>query len=274
LPPVDGAIVSTLRVEPGKPARLSARGPADKLGLSDKDNARQLVEGMVRDLGDYHERLWAENKRSVLLVLQGMDTSGKDGTIRRVLSGLNPQGCEVTSFKAPTDIELAHDYLWRVHSVCPPRGKLGVFNRSHYEDVLAARFMSVATHAECRRRYVHITAFEQLLHDEGTTVVKVFLHLSKEEQKRRLEARLADPRKAWKFHPSDLDVRKQWDDYMEGYDEVLTQTSTADAPWHVVPADRKWVRDVAVSALLLETFRALDPQIPPPDPSLAGITVE
>lgn len=267
-------IVDKLRVEPGKPAALDRRDTADRLGLSDKESARAQVEEMVRALGDYHQRLWAEGTRSVLLVLQGMDTSGKDGTIRRVLSGLNPQGCEVTSYKAPTEIERSHDYLWRVHSACPPRGKLGVFNRSHYEDVLAARFVGAATHEQCRKRYRHIAAFEEMLREEGTVVVKVYLHISKDEQKQRLEARLADPKKAWKFHPADLEVRKQWDDYMLAYEEVVTATSTPDAPWYVVPADRKWVRDVAVSALLLETFGALDPKIPAPDPGLAGITVE
>ncbi len=271
---MDASVIAALRVEPGKAARIAKRDPADKLGVRDKEDATARVAKLGDGLRDFHERLWAESRRSVLLVLQGMDTAGKDGTIRRVLSGLNPQGCQVTAFKAPTEIERAHDYLWRIHSACPARGHLGVFNRSHYEDVLAARFVGAVTREQCRLRYRHLREFERMLHDEGTTVVKVFLHLSKDEQRKRLVERLADPAKAWKFRPEDLDVRKQWDDYMEAYEEVLTETSVSHAPWYVVPADRKWVRDVAVSTLLLETFRVLDPRIPPPDPSLAHITVE
>jgi PPK2 family polyphosphate:nucleotide phosphotransferase len=268
------SIVDQLRVEPGKPAHLDNRDTAAKLGLADKDEAKAEVADLSERLREYHERLWAEGKRSVLLVLQGMDTSGKDGTIRRVLSGLNPQGCQVTSFKAPTETELVHDYLWRIHFQCPPRGHLGVFNRSHYEDVLAARVMGLVTTGHVGHRYRHIREFERMLHDEGTTVVKVLLHISKDEQRERLVARLQDPTKSWKFNRADLEVREQWDDYMQAYDETLAETSTDDAPWYVVPADRKWVRDVAVSALLVETFAALDPKIPPPDPALAQLRVE
>ena len=266
--------IDNLKVPVGGPARLDRRDPADKLGLGDKESARARVEELGTELDSLHDRLWAEAKRSVLLVLQGMDTSGKDGTIRRVLSGLNPQGCNVASFKAPSHAELAHDYLWRVHEVCPPRGHLGVFNRSHYEDVLGARFVGAVTHAQCRRRYGHLKAFERMLTDEGTRVVKVFLHISKDEQKARLQARIDDPKKRWKFHPADLDVRKQWDEYSEAYEEVLAETSTKIAPWYVVPADRKWVRDVAVASLLVSTLRELDPKIPPPDPALDGVVVE
>ena len=263
-----------MRVTPGKPARLADRDPRDTLGLDGKGVASDLLEQLSDDLDGLHGRLWAEASRSVLLVLQGMDASGKDGTIRRVLSGLNPQGCQVAGFKSPSDGELAHDYLWRVHQVCPGRGHLGVFNRSHYEDVVAARLFGAVSHEQCRRRYPHLRDFEQMLVDEGTTVVKVFLHLSKDEQRERLQARLDDPTKGWKFRLADLDVRKQWDEYQEAYEEVLTETSTDHAPWYVVPADRKWVRDVAVSSLLVETFRDLDPKIPDPEPGLRGIRVE
>jgi PPK2 family polyphosphate:nucleotide phosphotransferase len=267
-------LIEDLRVAPGHAPHLDRRDPRGKLGVDDKDSAKTTVGALVQELDGLHNRMWAEAKRSVLLVLQGLDTAGKDGAIRRVLSGLNPQGCDVTSFKAPSDAEAAQDYLWRVHAVCPPRGHLGVFNRSHYEDVVAARFVGAATHEECKRRYRHIRDFEQMLTDEGTTVVKVFLHLSKDEQRTRLQARIDDPTKRWKFNKADLDVREHWDRYQSAYEEVITETSTDAAPWFIVPADRRYVRDVAVAALLVSTFRRLDPQIPPPDPSLDGIVVE
>ena len=270
----DTGFIDALRVKPGHGPHLDRRDPRDRLGVDDKDGAKTTVAEMVSELDGLQNRLWAEAKRSVLLVLQGMDTAGKDGAIRRVLSGLNPQGCVVTSFKAPSDADAAHDYLWRVHQVCPPRGHLGVFNRSHYEDVLAARFVGAESHEECRRRYRHIRDFEQMLTDEGTTVVKVFLHLSKEEQRIRLQARIDDPTKSWKFNQADLDVRAHWDGYQSAYEEVITETSTDAAPWYIVPADRKYVRDVAVAALLVSTFRRLDPQIPRPDPAIDGIVVE
>lgn len=262
-----------LKIQPGGPCLLSGRPTDDKLGLGTKADGAARLEELLAELNALHRRLWAESTRSVLLVLQGMDTSGKDSTVRHVLSGLNPQGCQVTSFKVPNDTDLAHDYLWRVHAVCPERGRLGVFNRSHYEDVLAARFGGAVTPEHCRRRYRHIREFERLLVDEGTTVVKVFLHLSKEEQTARLERRLGDATRAWKFQLSDLDARRDWVDYQVLYDEVLSETSTVHAPWFVVPADRKWVRNVVVATLLVEALRRLDPQIPSPDPSFAGIVI-
>ena len=201
-------LVERLRVEPGEAAGLDGRDTRDTLGIEGKDASRDVLEDLSQDLDELHQRLWAEGSRSVLLVLQGMDAAGKDGTIRRVLSGLNPQGCQVASFKAPSDAELDHDYLWRVHRVCPDRGHLGVFNRSHYEDVVAARIFGAVDHDQCRLRYRHIREFERMLVDEGTTIVKVFLHLSKDEQRERLQARLAEPGKNWKFNEGDLDVRK------------------------------------------------------------------
>ncbi len=268
------ALIKALRVTPGDAPHVSQRDTSAKLGLESKEQAQPLQAQLIAELDDLHGRLWADATHSVLLVLQGMDASGKDGTIRRVLSGLNPQGCKVASFKAPNDAEQAQDYLWRVHAVCPPRGHLGVFNRSHYEDVLAARFVGAATHAQCRLRYRHLRDFEQMLTDEGTTVVKVFLHISKDEQRERLQSRIDDATKNWKFKPGDLDVRKRWDEYHSAYEEVITETSTDVAPWHVVPADRKWVRDFAVATLLLDTFRRLDPHFPPIDPEFAGLVVE
>jgi PPK2 family polyphosphate:nucleotide phosphotransferase len=270
----DDALVNQLRVEPGTAAGISKRDTTDTLGFDNKKAARARLDELTKTLAELHDRLWAEATRSVLLVLQGMDASGKDGAIAHVLSGLNPQGCSVASFKAPTETEKAHDYLWRVHAVCPPRGLLGVFNRSHYEDVLAARFAGAATHEQCRLRYRHLREFERMLTEEGTTLVKVHLHLSNDEQRARLQARIDDPTKNWKFRMRDLEVREQWDVYMDAYEEVLTETSFDRAPWYVVPADRKWVRDVAISTLLVDTLRRLDPKFPPPDPELEGVVVE
>ena len=229
---------------------------------------------MLARLDELHNRLWAEARRAVLLVLQGMDASGKDGAIRRVLTGLNPQGCEVVNFKEPTTRDLAHDYLWRVHERCPPRGILGVMNRSHYEDVVTARLIGVVDDDQCRRRYRHIREFERMLTDEGTTVVKVFLHISKDEQRARLQARIDDPEKNWKFQASDVEARRHWDWFQERYDDVIGATSSEWAPWFVVPADHKWVRDVAIATLLVDVLEHLDPQIPAPTEDLRGIVVE
>jgi len=267
-------LVADLRVRPGTKARLSERATDTKAGVADKVAAAEVIADLLVRLDSFHDRLWAEAERSVLLVLQGMDTAGKDGAIRKVLTGLNPQGCHVASFKAPSDGELAHDYLWRVHAECPTRGKIGVFNRSHYEDVVAARLVGAVTPKQCRLRFRHITEFERMLTDEGTTLVKVFLHISKGEQRERLQARVDDPAKRWKFHEADLEVRGQWDEYAAAYETALTETSTEHAPWHVVPADRKWARDVAVAALLVDTLERLDPKIPDEDPGLEGLRIE
>jgi PPK2 family polyphosphate:nucleotide phosphotransferase len=268
------SVLDGLRVEPGEAADLEGRNPASHLGLGDKAGGEERSQDLLQTLDELHNRLWAEARRSVVLVLQGMDASGKDGTIRRVLTGLNPQGCSVVNFKAPNDVDLAHDYLWRVHAATPARGILGVWNRSHYEDVVAARVIGAVDDEECHRRYRHLREFERLLHDEGTTLVKVFLHVSKDEQRARLQARVDDPAKNWKFRRADLEVRAQWDRYQARYEEVLTETSTDWSPWYVVPADHKWVRDVAVAALLVGTLEALDPEIPDPEPGLEGLVVE
>lgn len=266
--------LSALRVVPGQPSGLDRRDPGDRLRLTGKAEARGQRDAMLDELDGLHSRLWAEARRSVLLVLQGVDTSGKDSVIRRVLTGLNPQGCTVTSFKEPTNLELERDYLWRIHAACPARGRLGVFNRSHYEDIVTARVFGVIDKAQRKRRCEHVRAFERMLHDEGTTVLKVFLHISHDEQRARLQARLEDPTKRWKFRLDDLEARRQWDTYHAAYEDAIAETSTEYAPWWIVPADRRWVRDVAVMTLLLDTFRCLDPQYPPADPSLDGVHVE
>lgn len=267
-------LLDELRVEPGKPAGLAGRPTDDKVGLAHKTEGAMVVAELLTRLDELHDKLWAEAERSVLLVLQGMDGSGKDGSIRRVLSGLNPQGCEVASFKAPSHGELAHDYLWRIHEQCPARGKLGVFNRSHYEDVVAAQLVGAASAKQVKRRYRHIREFERMLTDEGTTLVKVFLHISKEEQRQRLQARIDNPAKRWKFNPDDVTARAQWDDYAGLYETAVTETSTDHAPWYVVPADHKWARDVMVATLLVDAFEQLDPQIPAAEPGLEGLIIE
>jgi PPK2 family polyphosphate:nucleotide phosphotransferase len=258
-------MIEALRVAPGKPAALARRDPADRLGLGSREEATLVLEGLVEELRLLQNRLWAEDRQSVLLVLQGVDAAGKDGAIKSVFSGINPQGCRVVSFKAPSPAELAHDFLWRLHAVCPTRGEIGIWNRSHYEDVVAVRVRKLAPKKVWGPRPARIREFERLLTDERTAVLKVFLHVSKDEQRKRLQARIDDPEKRWKFRLGDLDDRKLWDDFASAYEDVITQTSTRWAPWYVVPADRKWVRNVAVATLLVETLRRLDPQLPQPD---------
>jgi PPK2 family polyphosphate:nucleotide phosphotransferase len=262
-----------LLVAPGGEARLAARSTNEKFGLDKAEAERRLGEHVER-LRDLHVRLWAEHKRSVLLVLQGMDASGKDGTIKRVFTGLNPQGCRVVSFKAPAGDELEHDYLWRIHNALPIAGDIGIFNRSHYEDVVTTRVLGIIGDRERKRRTRHITEFERMLVDEGTTIVKVFLHLGKDEQRKRLQKRLADPLKRWKFRLDDLETRKRWDEYMALYDETITATSTEHAPWYVVPADHKWVSGLLVAELLADALDAMNPQIPPPHDDLDGVTID
>ncbi len=257
---------------PGGPANLSQRDTGDKLGL-DKDTARVELDALNARLAMLQSRLYAERRRSVLLVLQGLDSSGKDGTIKRVLTGVNPMGCHVTSFRAPTETELDHDYLWRIHEAMPARGQIGCFNRSHYEDLVTTVVLGLIGDAERKHRYEQVRHFERTLHDEGTTIVKVFLNLGKDEQRERLQARLDDPEKRWKFNRGDLETRKRWGEYMHLYDQAISHTSTDWAPWYVVPADHKWVSAVAVATLLVDALETMDPQIPPPADDLDGLEV-
>jgi PPK2 family polyphosphate:nucleotide phosphotransferase len=250
-----------LHVAPGTPSRMHDRDPADRLGMS-KADAQERQAALEAELATLQYRLWAEHRRALLLVLQGLDASGKDSTIRRVFTGLNPQGCSVVSFKAPAGAELQHDYLWRIHARAPEHGLIGIFNRSHYEDVATAQMIGIIDDEERKRRYEHIRTFEQLLSHEGTAVVKVFLHVSREKQLARLQKRLADPEKRWKFRAQDLETNARYGEYMRLYEAALDATSTDWAPWFVVPADHKWVASVAVAALLVETLHAIDPKIP------------
>ncbi len=267
-------LIDQLRVPTGGPAGLDTRDTRDKLGLADKDAGKARLAELVAELQELQPRLWAEDQRSVLLVLQGMDAGGKDGTIRGVLGKINPQGVATHGFRAPSSTERDHDYLWRVHQVAPARGEICVFNRSHYEDVVTVACLGIKPRDVAMARTEHINAFEKLLHDEGTTIVKVFLHLSKEEQRQRLQERVDTPEKHWKFNMGDLDVRAKWDDFQATYAQAIEATSTAWAPWHVVPADRKWVRNVAVASLVVDALRRMDPQAPPPDSGLQGLVIE
>lgn len=262
-----------LLVRPGARVSLADHDPGDTLGLDKESADAELQRGRDR-MGDLHQRLWAENRRSLLVVLQGMDTSGKDGTIRQVMSGLNPQGCRVTSFKRPSEEELDHDFLWRIHEAAPARGDIGIFNRSHYEDVLVARVHNLVPAEVWAARYEQINAFERILADNNTVILKFFLHISKDEQRDRLRARLEDPTKNWKFNEADLEERRKWDGYRLAYEDAMSRCSTAAAPWRIVPADRKWVRNIAVSRTVIETLEAMDLKWPAPRLDLKHIRID
>lgn len=265
-------MLDELRVDPGTRARIAERDTADRLGV-DKDDGEKRLAALVERIDALQYRLYAEDRRSLLLVLQGLDASGKDGVVRRVFEGVNPTGVTVTSFKAPVGNELQHDYLWRIHAALPRRGTIGVFNRSHYEDVVAVRMFELAAEEVWRPRYEHLRAFERMLVDEGTTIVKVFLNVSRDEQRVRLQERVDDPEKRWKFRRDDLEVRARFDDWVAAWDEALTETSTEHAPWYVVPADRNWVKALAVAELVAGALERLDPHLPAPEEGIEGLVV-
>ena len=252
-------MLDQLVVRPGEAADLENRDERDTLGLPEKDEAKETLAELLEELTSLQARLYAEGRRSVLLVLQGLDASGKDGTIRHVFTGVNPQGCRVTGFKAPTPVELAHDFLWRIHSECPARGMIGIFNRSHYEDVVTVRVLGLAPEEVWRPRPARIVEFERLLTDEGTTVLKCFLHVSADEQRQRLEERLEDPMKRWKYKAGDEETVRRHAEFMAAYEEAITSTSTEWAPWYVIPSDRNCLRNLAVATVLVEALRRLDP---------------
>jgi PPK2 family polyphosphate:nucleotide phosphotransferase len=266
-------MIDSLRVDPGAQPELAARSTQDSLGLENKEAARERRTELVERLSRLQERLFAEGSRSVLLVVQGLDAAGKDGVIRAVFTGVNPQGCRVHSFRAPCSTDLAHDYLWRVHAALPPRGFIGVFNRSHYEDVVAVRLHRLAPESVWRRRPGHIREWERMLVDEGIAIVKVFLNVSKEEQRNRMQERIDDHEKRWKFRKDDLEVRRRFDEYLAAWEDVICQTSTEWAPWHVVPADHNWVKSAAVATLLVHTIERLGPRFPDVEPDLESLVV-
>jgi len=251
-----------LMVQPGHRVRLAELDPNAKFGF-EKSAAADLTAKQQARMADLQDRLWAEAKRSVLIVLQGIDAAGKDGTIQSVMQAFNPQGCVVSSFKVPTAEELAHDFLWRVHKRVPGKGEIGIFNRSHYEDVLVVRVHGLAPRRVWSKRYRQINDFEQILAESGTTIVKFFLSIDRDEQRARFQARYDDPKKRWKFSMGDLEERKLWDDYQRAFDDMLSKTSTAWAPWYVIPANRNWLRNLAVSTIVADTLEALHPAYPP-----------
>ena len=265
-------MIDELLVQPGRPAELTARDTRTTFGL-DKAAGKEKLKELVERLSMLQQRLFAESERSLLLVLQGLDASGKDGVIRKVFTGVNPQGCRVVSFKAPTSTELGHDFLWRIHAVLPARGQIGVFNRSHYEDIVTVRMLGLVSKEVWKRRPRDVNAFERTLTDEGTTIVKVFLNVSKEEQAERFRERIADPEKRWKFRKADLETHERFDEYMRAYDEALEATSTRWAPWHVVPADRNWVKSLAVATLMVDALERMNPKVPDAEPGIEDLKI-
>jgi PPK2 family polyphosphate:nucleotide phosphotransferase len=260
-------------VAPGERFSLDRIDPDDTGGFRDKRNAaRHLARSLAR-LHELQEVLYAEAKHALLVILQGIDTAGKDGTIAHVLSACNPQGVQITPFKVPTPQELAHDFLWRVHHAVPAHGMIGIFNRSHYEDVLVVRVHHLVPQRVWRRRFEHINAFEKLLADSGVVLVKLFLWISRDEQAKRLRAREKDPAKQWKLSPTDLKERTLWDEYVPAYEDALSRCNTAHAPWHVVPANHKWYRNLVVSELLVEKLEKLHLRYPKPGPGVTDLPI-
>lgn len=258
---------------PGTRFKLSDFDPGYRGEFNKKKDAATYTKNNLTRLHALQEMLYAQGKHSLLIVLQAMDAGGKDGAIEHVMGAFNPQGVHVTPFKVPTEEELAHDFLWRVHKATPRRGMISIFNRSHYEDVLVVRVKNFVSEAVWRKRYDQINAFEQLLAENGTAIVKLFLYISKEEQKERLLERQNTPEKQWKFSPGDLEDRKLWDQYMTAFEDALTYCNTESAPWYVIPANRKWYRNVAVSDILINTLEALEMQYPDPPPNIESYEI-
>jgi PPK2 family polyphosphate:nucleotide phosphotransferase len=258
--------------KPGKKISLKDYDP-DFHGDFDKETAIAETDQLQEKMQDLQSKLYAEGNQSLLVVLQAMDTGGKDGAIKKVFEGINPQGVYVSAFKTPTLLEMAHDFLWRIHSQVPPKGYIGIFNRSHYEDVLVVRVNNLVPKKVWEKRYDHINHFEQLLADNGTRILKFFLHISKDEQKKRLQSRLDNPDKNWKFSAGDLPVREQWSAYMQAYEAALTRCNTEYAPWYIVPANRKWYRDWFITRTIVETLEDMKPAYPPPEEGLDKIVI-
>ena len=262
------------QVAPGSRIKLDQIDPRATPGFR-REEADQVLAGGLERLTALQERLWAENRQKLLILLQGIDTAGKSGTIEHVVGAFNPQGCDVHGFKVPTEEEAAHDYLWRAHQRMPRSGGIAVFDRSYYEDVLVVRVHDLVPKERWSRRYDHINAFERLLVEEGTTILKFFLYVDREEQRERLQSRYDDPAKRWKFRLGDLEERKRWDDYIEAFEDMLERCSTEIAPWYVIPASRNWFRNLAVTEIVAETLEAMDPQFPPaPEPLPEGLIVQ
>lgn len=263
-----------LLVEPGKKFKLKDIDPSATPDCDNKEEGLARFGKNIARLSELQELLYTEGKRSVLAVLQGIDAGGKDGTIRNVMSGLNPQGVTVTSFKVPAGVEKEHDYLWRVHQAMPRKGQIGIFNRSHYEDVLVVRVHNYVPREVWQKRYEQINHFEEMLVESGTQIVKFFLYISKDEQKKRFEERLQDPQKNWKFSMGDLEERKHWDEYMEAFEVAMEKCSTSHAPWYIIPGNRNWYRNLAVSEILRETLEEMKLEAPKAIADLSKISFE
>jgi PPK2 family polyphosphate:nucleotide phosphotransferase len=261
------------RVEPGTPVRLAEINPDESEHYEKKKHVQDELEVQRQRIAELQSRLYAEHTQSLLIVLQAMDTGGKDGTIRGVFQGVNPQGCQVWSFKAPSTEERDHDFLWRYHIKTPPLGMITIFNRSHYEDVLVVRVKNIVGEDVWRHRYAMINEFEHMLTLNKTTVLKFYLYISKDEQKRRLESRLADPTKHWKFSSNDLKERAFWDQYQGAFEEAINNCSTEYAPWYVVPANKKWYRNLVIARTIADTLEAMNPQFPEAEAGLDQIVV-
>ncbi len=262
-------------VKPGDKIDLNKRDPNDTRSFKGtKEEGKEELLRLNARLEELQEMLYAEHKHKVLIVLQAMDAGGKDGTIRHVFEGVNPQGVKVTSFKVPTSKELDHDYLWRIHKHTPGKGEIVIFNRSHYEDVLVVRVHEFVPKSVWRRRYKHIRDFERILAEEGTTILKFFLHINREEQKERFRARLETPHKQWKFSKGDLEERKLWDNYMSAFQDALSKTSADWAPWYIVPANRKWYRNLVISRIIIEKLESLNMQYPQPEENLDSVVID
>jgi PPK2 family polyphosphate:nucleotide phosphotransferase len=262
-------------IKPDSKIDLSEWDPSDTGDFEGgKKEGLAQVEKLNGKLEELQELLYAQHKHKVLVILQGMDTGGKDGAIRRVFDGVNPVGVRVASFKAPTPEELDHDFLWRVHKHVPGSGEIVIFNRSHYEDVLIVRVHDLVPPEVWSKRYDQINEFERILAENGTTILKFYLHIDSDEQKERLQARLDDPTKHWKFHRADLEERKYWPDYIQAYEDMLSKTSTDYAPWTIVPANRKWYRDVVISSVLVKTLEGLKMEYPEPEENLDDVVIE
>src|SRR6267378_1605950 len=261
--------LADLRVKPGRKVSLKDYAPDATPGFKRKPDVDVVLLECTTRLAELQYLLYAENKRSILIVLQAMDTGGKDGTIRHVMAGLNPSGCRVKAFKVPTEEEREHDFLWRIHQPVPPKGEFGIFNRSHYEDVIVVRVHKLVPRAVWEKRYDQINAFERHLVENDVILLKFFLYISRDEQRKRIQARIDDPTKNWKLAPADFEERKHWDDYQRAYEDAITKCSTKWAPWHIIPADKKWFRNLAVSRIMIETLEAMNMKFPKPsfDPS-------
>lgn len=255
--------MNTYKIQPKEKIHLKKISPNETSKFNEKkEEVEKEILKLNQRLEKLQELLFAEHKQKILVVLQAMDSGGKDGVIRRVFDGVNPQGVRVAAFKVPTPIELDHDYLWRIHQQTPSKGEIVIFNRSHYEDVLVVRVKNLVPQSVWSKRYDHINNFEKMLVDEGTTILKFFLHISFEEQRERLLSRIDEPDKNWKFNPGDLNERKLWDEYMKAYEDAIEKTSTPWAPWYVIPADKKWYRDLVISTILVECLEHLDMKFP------------